>query len=48
VKGAFYNVLINLSALTDKEEAEELREQIDELVEEANNTAEQIEARMVQ
>ncbi len=47
VKGAFYNVLINLSSLTDKQEAEKFREQIDELVEEANQTAEQIEARMV-
>jgi glutamate formiminotransferase / formiminotetrahydrofolate cyclodeaminase len=47
VKGAFYNVLINLSSLTDKEEAEEFRQQINRIVEEANNTAEQIEARMV-
>ena len=47
VKGAFYNVLINLSSLTDKEEAKEFREQIDKIVEEANHTAEQIEARMM-
>lgn len=47
VKGAFYNVLINLSSLTDKEEAAEFREQIDKIVEEANRTAAQIEAKMV-
>jgi glutamate formiminotransferase / formiminotetrahydrofolate cyclodeaminase len=47
VKGAFYNILINLSSLIDKEEAKEFREQIDELVEEANNLAEQMEAKMV-
>ncbi|MBI3650336.1 MAG: glutamate formimidoyltransferase [Acidobacteria bacterium] len=47
VKGAFYNVLINLSSLDDKEEAEDFRNQIDRLVDEACNTAEQIEARMV-
>jgi glutamate formiminotransferase / formiminotetrahydrofolate cyclodeaminase len=47
VKGAFYNILINLSSLIDKEEAEEFREQIDELVEEASHLAEQMEAKMV-
>lgn len=48
VKGAFYNVLINLSSLDDKTEAEEFRRQIEALVKEATNTAEQVEARMVQ
>jgi glutamate formiminotransferase / formiminotetrahydrofolate cyclodeaminase len=47
VKGAFYNILINLSSLIDKAEAEEFREQIDALVEEANHLAEQMEAKMV-
>jgi formiminotetrahydrofolate cyclodeaminase len=48
VKGAFYNVLINLSSLTDKAEAEEFRQQIDALVKEANDVGEQIEAKMIQ
>lgn len=48
VKGAFYNVLINLSSLTDKEEAAEFREQIDKIVEEANRTTAQIDAKMIQ
>jgi glutamate formiminotransferase / formiminotetrahydrofolate cyclodeaminase len=48
VKGAFYNVLINLSSLTDKEEAVEFREQIDKIVEEASRTAAQIEAKMIE
>jgi glutamate formiminotransferase/formiminotetrahydrofolate cyclodeaminase len=47
VKGAFYNVLINLSSLTDKQEAEEFRGRIDALVKAANHTTEQIEAKMV-
>jgi glutamate formiminotransferase/formiminotetrahydrofolate cyclodeaminase len=48
VKGAFYNVLINLSSLTDQEEAAEFREEIDKIVEEASRIATQIEAKMIQ
>jgi glutamate formiminotransferase/formiminotetrahydrofolate cyclodeaminase len=47
VKGAFYNVLINLSSLADKQEAQDFRKQIDELVAEANKIVEQLEAKMV-
>jgi glutamate formiminotransferase / formiminotetrahydrofolate cyclodeaminase len=48
VKGAFYNVLINLSSLTDHEEAAEFRQQIDKIVEEARQAAAEIEAKMGQ
>jgi glutamate formiminotransferase / formiminotetrahydrofolate cyclodeaminase len=47
VKGAFYNVLINLSSLTDQQEAAEFRQQIDNLVEEANRAAAELEAKMM-
>jgi glutamate formiminotransferase / formiminotetrahydrofolate cyclodeaminase len=48
VKGAFYNVLINLSSLTDQQEAAEFRQQINHMVTEANRAAAEIEAKMIQ
>jgi glutamate formiminotransferase / formiminotetrahydrofolate cyclodeaminase len=47
VKGAFYNVLINLASLADPREAAEFRQEIDKIVAEAARLAAAIETKMV-
>jgi formiminotetrahydrofolate cyclodeaminase len=47
VKGAFYNVTINLSTISDRERASEVERQITSLVKDAETIARQIESRLL-
>lgn len=47
VKGAFYNVTINLSTISDRERASEIERQITSLVKDAETVARQIESRLL-
>ena len=47
VRGAFYNVGVNLEMLEDAEEAGRLRQLMTEMIESARKTADQIEAEMM-
>jgi formiminotetrahydrofolate cyclodeaminase len=47
VKGAFYNVIINLSTISDRERASEIERQITSLVKDAETVAREIESRLM-
>ena len=47
VRGAFYNVAINLSSITDRERASEVERQTGSLVKEAESLAVEIESRLM-
>lgn len=46
IRGASYNVIVNLDSLSDREGAERTRQQIDSIVHQATTLADQIAARM--
>jgi formiminotetrahydrofolate cyclodeaminase len=46
IKGAYYNISVNLSALSDREEAARTRLSIEKLVETADGLVERIEAKL--
>ena len=46
VKGASYNVGVNLESMSDREGAERTREEIDRLIEQSQTTSDQVEAKL--
>jgi len=46
IRGASYNVVVNLESISDREAAEKTREKIDSLMEKSQSTADQVEAKL--